>query len=41
LFALVAIAREHDIDAEEALRLAVRRFRQRVAEEEAAARDQA
>lgn len=38
LFGIVAIARGRDIDAEEALRLAVRRYRQRVAEEEAAAR---
>jgi tetrapyrrole methylase family protein/MazG family protein len=34
LFGIVALARERDVDAEEALRLAVRRFRQRVAEQE-------
>lgn len=36
LFALVGVARERGIDAEEALRLAVGRFRARVAEEESA-----
>ncbi|MEX2247578.1 MAG: nucleoside triphosphate pyrophosphohydrolase [Dehalococcoidia bacterium] len=36
LFALVNLARRRDIDAEEALRLAVRRFRERVADEERA-----
>jgi tetrapyrrole methylase family protein/MazG family protein len=38
LFALVAIARELRVDAEEALRLAVRRFRARIGEEESARR---
>jgi tetrapyrrole methylase family protein/MazG family protein len=38
LFALVGVARERGIDAEEALRLAVGRFRARVAEEESARR---
>jgi tetrapyrrole methylase family protein/MazG family protein len=36
LFAIVALARDRDVDAEEALRLAVRRFRQHVAAQEAA-----
>ncbi|MHB8376367.1 MAG: MazG family protein [Dehalococcoidia bacterium] len=36
LFAIVGHARAHDLDAEEALRLAVRRFRARVAEAEGA-----
>jgi len=35
LFGVVALAREHDVDAEEALRMAVRRFRARVEELEA------
>ena len=34
LFAIVALAHERDVDAEEALRLAVRRFRQHVAAQE-------
>jgi uncharacterized protein YabN with tetrapyrrole methylase and pyrophosphatase domain len=33
-FGMGALARARDVDAEEALRLAVRRFRQRVAEQE-------
>ena len=36
LFAIVALARAHDVDAEEALRLAVRRFRAQVADAERA-----
>ena len=36
LFSIVALARDRDVDAEEALRLAVRRFRQHVAAQEAA-----
>lgn len=36
LFGIVELAREHEIDAEEALRLAVRRFRAHVAEAERA-----
>ncbi|HZP56201.1 MAG TPA: nucleoside triphosphate pyrophosphohydrolase [Dehalococcoidia bacterium] len=36
LFGLVALARSHDIDAEEALRVAIARFRARVAQEERA-----
>ena len=40
LFAIVVHARAHDVDAEEALRLAVRRFRSQVdATERAAARE--
>lgn len=38
LAGIVALARAHDLDAEEALRLAVRRFRSEVAERERAAR---
>jgi tetrapyrrole methylase family protein/MazG family protein len=38
LFRIVALAREREIDAEEALRLAVRRYRERVSAEERAAK---
>jgi uncharacterized protein YabN with tetrapyrrole methylase and pyrophosphatase domain len=38
LFAVVALARARDIDAEEALRMEVRRYRERVAAREGAAR---
>ncbi len=37
LFGIVALARDRDVDAEEALRLAVRRFRRQVAERETSA----
>lgn len=39
LFGLVALARAHDLDAEEALRTTVRRFREQVAAEEARRRE--
>jgi MazG family protein len=40
LFRIVALAREREIDAEEALRLAVRRYRERVAAEESSTREE-
>jgi uncharacterized protein YabN with tetrapyrrole methylase and pyrophosphatase domain len=40
LFAAVAEARARGIDAEEALRMSVRRFRERVNDEEAARRQE-